>query len=537
MKKTIHIMLLAAFLGLAGCYEDKTTYATNSIDGVELNIDPQEQTLRIGYMEELNLAPDITQGGRTDAPDLSYEWAINSSPGKDDFTVIGEEKELHTLLTNAISQDFYTLKLTVTDTAHDDLQYIFLWKIYVQSAFLDGLLVCDTRDGTSSDFSLILNKQLTTNYDKEEKIFRNILSEAGNTYPGLIEDLYPSTYGGYRGSINQVWAIDQDRRAVYFDCKDYSMTPMEDIFTYIPSGMEVYRIFKAHQHLFASCSNGIYAIASNSNKVFGWPNSTASSYPIDNQKVANYSNEGWSYSTASWFCKEQARFVCYNSTYASPQYMTYQWDEPLTGKSAVAAGMTTDQVTPAILMKDDTSGEYTLYLFQRYVAEEGYWDANYENWTQTSPEIPAAVKATYSIPAAGKELLDKAVGIVFCSMENLFYVATAEGVYAVNFAGAEVTVSDSKFSPASETVTGLKLYQQGQYVLNTVLCYNPGSTTECPLLSLTNRAVIVTTQKSDTQGIVYVLPMTQIGTGNLDAANALRYDGFGRILAVSTTVY
>jgi hypothetical protein len=31
--------------------------------------------------------------------------------------------------------------------------------------------------------------------------------------------------------------------------------------------------------------------------------------------------------------------------------------------------------------------------------------------------------------------------------------------------------------------------------------------------------------------------MKNLGTGNLDASAALRYDGFGRILAVSATCY
>ena len=51
-----------------------------------------------------------------------------------------------------------------------------------------------------------------------------------------------------------------------------------------------------------------------------------------------------------------------------------------------------------------------------------------------------------------------------------------------------------------------------------------------------NRAVVVTTQKGE-EGIVYVVPMKNLGTGNLDASAALRYDGFGRILAVSATCY
>ena len=39
------------------------------------------------------------------------------------------------------------------------------------------------------------------------------------------------------------------------------------------------------------------------------------------------------------------------------------------------------------------------------------------------------------------------------------------------------------------------------------------------------------------EGKVYVVPMTQIGTGNLDISKALIYDGFGKILDVTTIGY
>ena len=84
----------------------------------------------------------------------------------------------------------------------------------------------------------------------------------------------------------------------------------------------------------------------------------------------------------------------------------------------------------------------------------------------------------------------------------------------------------------------MKLYQQGMYITEHDNVMNPefsdnGGWEE---LSLNNRAVVVTTQKGD-EGVVYVVPMIRFGTGDLDASSALRYDGFGRILAVSTTCY
>ena len=91
----------------------------------------------------------------------------------------------------------YLLKLTVKDT-ENDLEYLFWWDLYIQSAFLDGLVISDTKDGATSDLTLVLNQKLTTNYaGKEEKIFRNILASGSSAaaYPGLLRSLTPMLFG------------------------------------------------------------------------------------------------------------------------------------------------------------------------------------------------------------------------------------------------------------------------------------------------------------------------------------------------------
>jgi hypothetical protein len=84
----------------------------------------------------------------------------------------------------------------------------------------------------------------------------------------------------------------------------------------------------------------------------------------------------------------------------------------------------------------------------------------------------------------------------------------------------------------------MHLYQQGAEITEYGSMGYPGYPEYGGWLpvELTDRAVVVTTQKGD-EGVVYVVPMIRFGTGDLDPSNALRYDGFGRILAVSATCY
>ena len=152
MKKIIISLLLCA--GAVSCYEDKTSFPTDQIPDVVLT--GAESELRVGYQEQLDVVPDLTFDGQKLSGDrFSFLWEINDMPRGTEFETIGTEEELHVVLPNAIAEGYYLLRLTVVDEAFG-LEYLFSWKVYVQSAFLDGLLVCDTQDGATSDLTLIL---------------------------------------------------------------------------------------------------------------------------------------------------------------------------------------------------------------------------------------------------------------------------------------------------------------------------------------------------------------------------------------------
>ena len=546
MKKNILLTALFTALALSSCYEDKSTLPDNPIDGVELNITEAEKIIRVGYKEQLDIVPNLTKNGKADDAGLAYEWAINLYPGwsKSEFEVIGTEKELHTVLTNDVNNDCYYLRLLVTDTQHDDLQYSFLYQIYVQPSMTDGLLIADTKDGQTSDLNLVMNKQLTAWYDKDEKVFRNLLSDKDAAYPGLIKSLAPASAGYYPGT-NLMWVIDEDGKTGAYNTEDYSLTGMDKCFVYQPEKVDL--VMRAGQYVCAATDMGFFAVnyVNFTSSYFGWPTAAASGYSIDNGVYAAISaaSIGSNYSTyalAAWFCSEQDVFVSADINYMGAAAVEFnnpnKYD--LSNKRAVCGGMSVDEITPTFLLKDEVTGEYAIYVLSRQMDAEGEYDADW-NWTETVPAKPSAIKNEYVIPAEGKALLDKAVATSFAAMESILYVATEDGVYTINFAGAAATVnSASQFTASGEKITGVKLYQQGQYITEYDNVANPDYPENggWEKLAWNNRAVIVTAQKGE-EGVVYVVPMIQLGTGNLDASAALRYDGFGRILAVSATCY
>lgn len=543
-KNTLIIGLFTAF-ALSSCYEDKSTLPDNPIDGVELNITEEEKVIRIGYKEPLDIVPNITKNGKADDSGLTYEWAINIYPGwsKCEYEVLETTKELHTVLDNAVASDSYYLRLLVTDTKNDNLQYSFIYEVYVQPSMLDGLLIADTKDSQNTDLNLIMNDKLTAWYNKEEKIFRNILSDKNALYPGLVKSLSPIHIGIYPAT-SMMWIIDEDGKTGTYNTEDYSFLGMNDCFP-IYQPQKVDAIMRMGQHICAITDLGFYAVINTTFSVsyFSWYAATPSAYPVDNGIYASISAtnvNGGIYSLGAWFCNEKDVFV--SSDFFLTNYNVSEFSNPnkydLSNKRAICGGMSVDEVTPTFLLKDEVTGEYTIYVLSRQKDAEGEYDEDW-NWTETAPAVPSSIKAAHIIPAEGKTLLDKAVATSFASMESILYVATADGVYTINFAGATPTVnSTSQFTASGEQITGMKLYQQGQYIT----AYDNAANPDYPenggweKLEWNNRAVVVTTQKGD-EGVVYVVPMKNLGTGNLDASSALRYDGFGRILAVSATCY
>lgn len=556
MKK-IFITLLAA-VALTACIEDKTSFPTDTVDDIVATDIADGSVVRNGYLEPFDFAPTLMQGDRPlDDEHYSYRWELNEFPKSIDFEVIGTERELHTVLNNPISTSSYILKLTVTDLANE-LEFLFSWNLYIQPAFLDGLVVSDTKDGTTSDLTLIMNDRLTIDYaGKPEKIFRNILSSAtGNPYPGLLDRLFP-VYQGYIYSSpsHYLWAIDEQDNPVRFNCSDFSQSAEKDILLYRYEGQRVSRIFSFSTNNAVTSSwymmttHGNYSLNPTNDITFGMPNPAFSSSMKNNICAWTPFNNANIYCAAAWVDDRTGRIVLLDSgmgiitltTLENPAEGTPAFDAEDPGdRTIIGAGMTYDENIPALLFRENATGEYAIYTITPYAEEEGHYEDpdNWEGWVVDIPEQPYAPRARIVLPATVGAQIDRSVDTEFCTRQAILYVATPEGLSAVLFATGTATDAGVKFTPdAGERITSVKLYRQGQYLYGGTCTLDSNGSRYRPQLDLTNNAVIVTTQKSETEGFVYVVPMTQLGTGNLDRSKAMKFDGFGKILDVNTTGY
>jgi len=561
MKKRIFIIpMLMCFFSFVSCYEDDSTLATENIG--DITFTETTENLYVGSMEEITLAPDmqIAQGTNTEA--LAYEWKLTetsnfvSTTYDFEFETIGTDATLNYTVERPVSTSPYTLLLTVTDTAHGNLQYSKSWKVYVQSSFLDGILISDTKDGLTSDFTLINNKRFTLNYDKDEHIFRNILESVnGVPYNGLMRKIFYSPYG-YNTTIetNQVWTISDEGKLTRFDCEDFTQNgTFDDNLIVIDKGsnLQVYSMFYAYSYLYMYTSNGFYSLLSSNNNRFTSALAAMASYTPDNGVVANSPNQGYtfnwlsaaSYQNLTFYDKSQASFISINN---GGQYMTLSGFEAnnsfdpnsIPNQSAIAAVVFEDMSQIVFLMKDDSNGSYYIYTMSRTIDADGYYDNETYDFIETTPGQNASAINKYAVSAEGKQLLDKAVSVFFSNRNQVLYVATNDAIYTINYgAGASTSVSSTaKYTaPAGETITQVKMYQQGIYNYNLDLIIGDDASVE--QTEWNNKALMIVTQADEYKGKVRIVPISQVVDGTLDTSQTVTYDGFGKILDVTTTGY
>lgn len=523
-------VIVCSMVSFSSCYDDKSTLATNFIDPVVIDTTGIAPNQYVGYQEKLTIAPSIKIGENNSESGLLYEWALALFPGDiDEFEVVSTDKIFDEIISRPISPRSYTLKLTVIDTKHDNLQYQCLWNVIVQSSFLDGLLISDTRDGVSSDFTLVMDNQLTMNYTGEEKIYRQILTNANGTpYNKLMTSLTYEILGAPETGTRQVWAITNDGGCVRFHTEGYTVNGTfddESIMTYKPEGLQFKSLFKAYQMFIANTTQGFYSFMTAANNAFGWHDPFLAGYFPNNDIVASTSSSSVSHNHTVWLDKDRAQFVSYSGTTslfgAIRTYKNSASFDPddLPNRTAIAATILEDGSISTFLLKDNASGEYAIYTLGQ--------------GNDADPEPIARNK--YTIPSEGKTLLDNAVSVFFAQREAVLYVVSENAVYAILYGSGDnavVSTTPKYTTLAGETITKAKLYQQGHHT-------NDNSTTtgtppDVTPLAWNNKAIIFTTQKGSFDGKVYVIPISQAGIGTLDPSNALVYDGFGRILDVIT---
>ncbi|MEZ7884118.1 MAG: hypothetical protein QMB39_02555, partial [Bacteroidales bacterium] len=184
--------------------------------------------------------------------------------GSTDMVVIGTNRELKTTVVNQILSTSYTLIFTVKDSRYG-IEYQKSWPLFVSSSLREGIAVASTRDGISSDISLIMDNSITTSYDKGAVIKYDLWkATTGSSHPALIKSI---TYTLHKPSAiqtkNIIAAIFENKDIRMYDCQNYSLYKTADqIFPTRNSTFD--------PQAFYTINNGYWLLVS-ANKVYAFP--------------------------------------------------------------------------------------------------------------------------------------------------------------------------------------------------------------------------------------------------------------------------
>ncbi len=522
MKKyTIYLLLASWTMFLAGCYDDKSTLPDKVIAPVEFIV-PEAIATELAVVQGKQLdvtGVRIVRDGKVNPEGLTYLWSVCKTENDSEAIELGTSHDFHGVIPMPVSSSGYWFVLTVTDPT-TQLFYQYKWKLFVTAEFGEGIAVAYTLDGVTSDLALIAHPKLTKQYAGPEtgKIAKDLIKTHNEKpLPTLVKQMlyaYAKT-----GGINMLWVATADD-LLRIGTGDYKiMSHVNDVFVSMPKRLNVQQLRSTYQCTLMLNDGDIYESPLSYNQI-SLPVPSSVGMKVDNLVLSTHSTPGSTLRPSTIFYDKSKGKFCYGRN-ADFSYCTTALsgafnpgDAP--NLSSVAGGLSVNGASHTMLMLDekggDGDGKYKLYTFEFVSNNSG-----------------PKPKLIYSIPAAANNYIRDAVSIFFSRLEPILYIASADGIYKVIFeAGAVIFDPKPVYTPpVGEKITIARLYLQGLFAMES---WGPYGT-----LDWNCRAVVVVTSKDGKNDKLHVIPQINFGSGQLDAAHELAFDGMGRILEVTPT--
>ncbi len=204
MKNIFSIAIVAAAASmLSACYGDDSTANYKTVNPITI-VDQGADALSIYPLDTLRIKPISYKEGRSDA-DLTFSWTLHNQNIVP--TVLGEEMTLKAKMNFQPMGAPYRLVYRVTDPASG----LFVEKIYsvtVMSPFGTGLIVCDSRDGQTSDVSLCMHRNFLTG-SVADTVMRNLFSAFNGRNIDGADHVMVVAGSDKRGTIYGVYEISR----------------------------------------------------------------------------------------------------------------------------------------------------------------------------------------------------------------------------------------------------------------------------------------------------------------------------------------
>lgn len=502
------LLLLSTVLVLgllvSSCIDDNTTMATGELPEVSVDTTGIGEPTVLQF-EELSLTPDVTLNGISES-NVSYKWEVNIAPGDTSFNVIGQEQTLsyEASLLPTDPDDPYQLVFTVTDE-ENELDYITEFPLNIRNSLGEGLVVANTADGTNTDLDLIMSPQVTTDYDEINVKYEVYSSVNTSEIAGLVKDIqFTSIYGE-----NSLLAIT-DQSIVRIKRQDFTYQGInQDLFFAHDPQFSPQMLGKINQGTIYVGNNELTGTFLGASRKFGAP----FDYPYVVPDEVALNGRSFVPIAINFYDEENDHFVYLptiqsfgdNVMHPVPDSTGAEFNPgDLPNKENVAAGLAQNGNFRHIL-RDTNTGNLALYTLTG--GASGFPNAE-----------PPEVLDYYDMSNAPD--IENAEFFAISDNQQVLYYATSTTIYAMIY-GSSTPVFEERFTvPAGEEITTLQVYQQTGY---------PRAS---EYIETNNRQLIVSTYDGS-EGRVHLLPIINLGVGNIDEANITTFDGFDRITAIA----
>ncbi len=192
------MLALLLCLPYACSYEDKTTYAGDPLPDIVIDTAGIPVMHIITREDTLIIKPKVSKAGVA-KEQLDFEWRLTLKPGSD-FTaskVVGTDEELRYYVEDIPDASSYGLWFQVKDKTADLMEGI-VWQVRVDASSGQGLVVACTKDGSTTDFTIVQDSMFTSGYKDPETNLTQATSyrhdvysqQNGKPFDGVVEWMF-----------------------------------------------------------------------------------------------------------------------------------------------------------------------------------------------------------------------------------------------------------------------------------------------------------------------------------------------------------
>jgi hypothetical protein len=504
INKWIKLMVFCvAIASFSACRDDFSTLAINKIPGIKVDT-TGIGSLSVFQFDRFQLVPKTTNEG-IDEANLTYEWKVNLAPGDTTYNVVSTAKNLdfEVRLAPNVAGRFHQLVYTVTDKTND-LAYVTAWPLTVKNNIGEGLVIAHATANGNTDISHIMSPLVTPNFTRDD-IKRNVFTAInGRPIDGLVKQMQFTNIRNTRDAILGI----TDNSIFSIKTLDYTLAKSNAGLLFSGAvGLQPSSIGKMSQLDLFVANGKLYGTWLAISEGFG--------VPVDTRYVFNGK---FAYNAGS--NNIPFKFTFYNE--AEGNFLYLQGLAAFNDRiiRTVPANATTafnaTNVPNKIVMEAGlgVAGDFLYVLKDKTTSQVGLY-------VLSSGAVNNFPEAKSYFDLSNAPGISTATQFVLMDNQRVMYYISGTKLYGVVFSTSTAVVAERFTLPAGETATTFQVYLQADYPLGS--SYLP-----------TNNNQLILSTYNGSQGRVHLLPITNLGVGNIDQANIKTFGGFGRITAIAT---